>query len=99
MAKVRIQARSADVEESVEHKDELPRSHEFHHKHSKHAGALDILARVWKKEGFTGWYQVRIHPFSADLVRTDLFRVLGNGGPNYEGRSITSTTIYVKRAI
>ncbi|KAF8181277.1 mitochondrial carrier domain-containing protein [Pholiota molesta] len=57
MAKVRIQARSADVEESVEQKDELPRSHEYHHKHSKHAGALDILARVWKKEGFTGWYQ------------------------------------------
>ncbi|KAF9478847.1 mitochondrial carrier [Pholiota conissans] len=57
MAKVRIQARSADVEEALEHREELPKSHEFHHKHSKHVGALDILARVWRQQGFTGWYQ------------------------------------------
>ena len=58
MAKVRIQARSADIEDAAEHHDELPHTHEYHHKHSHHVGALDILARVWKKEGFTGWYQV-----------------------------------------
>ncbi|KDR70289.1 hypothetical protein GALMADRAFT_255195 [Galerina marginata CBS 339.88] len=57
MAKVRIQARSADAEESVAEKEGLPHSHEYHHKHSQHVGALDILARVWKREGFTGWYQ------------------------------------------
>ncbi|KAF8905071.1 mitochondrial carrier domain-containing protein [Gymnopilus junonius] len=57
MAKVRIQARSADVEEAEESHQELPQAHEYHHKHTKHVGALDILARVWKREGFVGWYQ------------------------------------------
>jgi hypothetical protein len=57
MAKVRIQARSADAEEAIEQNEESPHSHERHHKHGKHVGALDILARVWKREGFTGWYQ------------------------------------------
>ncbi|KAG5636656.1 hypothetical protein H0H81_007275 [Sphagnurus paluster] len=49
MAKVRIQARSADSEVEV-----LPHNG---HKHPKHAGAIQILARVLKKEGFMGWYQ------------------------------------------
>jgi len=59
MAKVRIQARSADLEDAAEKNEEVPHPHEYRHKHSKHIGALDILARVWKREGFTGWYQVR----------------------------------------
>ncbi|KAF8150701.1 mitochondrial carrier domain-containing protein [Crassisporium funariophilum] len=57
MAKVRIQARSADAEEAAEHKEKMPGQHTFHHQHTKHVGALDILARVWKREGFVGWYQ------------------------------------------
>ena len=60
MAKVRIQARSADAEDATEHHEELPHAHEYHHKHSKHVGALDILARVWKREGFVGWYQASL---------------------------------------
>lgn len=47
MAKVRIQARSEG-----EPQDSLSGT-----KSHKHAGALQILARVLKKEGFTGWYQ------------------------------------------
>jgi hypothetical protein len=50
MAKVRIQARSADSEDSTNNQSES-------HEHKKHTGALDILARVWKREGFVGWYQ------------------------------------------
>ncbi|KAJ3512954.1 hypothetical protein NLJ89_g3227 [Agrocybe chaxingu] len=57
MAKVRIQARSADAETAKELHEELPHPHEFHHKHGKHPGALDILIRVLRREGFTGWYQ------------------------------------------
>ena len=57
MAKVRIQARSADAEEARELNEPAPASHESHHKHGKHPGALEILSRVWKREGFTGWYQ------------------------------------------
>ncbi|KAG5647018.1 hypothetical protein DXG03_001743 [Asterophora parasitica] len=52
MAKVRIQARSADSDDG---QNVLPGTP--HHKTTKHVGALQILARVLKKEGFTGWYQ------------------------------------------
>ncbi|THU84187.1 mitochondrial carrier [Dendrothele bispora CBS 962.96] len=64
MAKVRIQARSADAEDAVEHHADAPKAHQYHHDHSRHPGAVDILKRVWKKEGFVGWYQLGIHePF------------------------------------
>ena len=56
MAKVRIQARSADSEDSVDSESKSKSS--YHRQHSRHVGALDILARVWKREGFVGWYQV-----------------------------------------
>ncbi|KAJ7592900.1 mitochondrial carrier domain-containing protein [Mycena floridula] len=55
MAKVRIQARSTDAEVS-EGEQVLP-GNLAHHKSKKHPGALEILAKVWKKEGFVGWYQ------------------------------------------
>lgn len=58
MAKVRIQARSADVDDAKEHHVPKPPHGHFHHDHSHHVGALDILARVWRKEGVVGWYQV-----------------------------------------
>lgn len=57
MAKVRIQARSADTEDAIEHHTALPKPHTFHHHKGRHVGALEILARVWRKEGFYGWYQ------------------------------------------
>ncbi|CCL99287.1 uncharacterized protein FIBRA_01303 [Fibroporia radiculosa] len=56
MAKVRIQARTADSDEV---KGDHPPSAKstYHHAHSKHVGALNILARVWRQQGFLGWYQ------------------------------------------
>lgn len=55
MAKVRIQARSADSDVGQE---TLP-SHTPHHTNkTRHAGALEILARVLRREGIVGWYQV-----------------------------------------
>jgi adenine nucleotide transporter 17 len=57
MAKVRIQARSADSEYADQH----PEPHTRHHdQQSKHPGAIQILARVWKNEGLVGWYRVRL---------------------------------------
>ncbi len=61
MAKVRIQARSADVDDAIAHHSSKPQPHHFHHDKTRHIGALDILARVWRKEGPLGWYQVRLH--------------------------------------
>ncbi|KAF8802485.1 adenine nucleotide transporter [Phlegmacium glaucopus] len=49
MAKVRIQARSADAEDLA--------NSPSRHQRSKHVGALDILARIWKRQGLVGWYQ------------------------------------------
>jgi adenine nucleotide transporter 17 len=57
MAKVRIQARSADSEDAGLHYEPHTRHHD---QQSKHPGAIRILARVWKNEGFVGWYRVRL---------------------------------------
>ncbi|KIK55152.1 hypothetical protein GYMLUDRAFT_176121 [Collybiopsis luxurians FD-317 M1] len=60
MAKVRIQARSADLDnEEPEHPTEKSAPHIPHHTNpkSRHPGALDVLAKVWKREGVIGWYQ------------------------------------------
>ncbi|TCD63204.1 ADP/ATP carrier protein [Steccherinum ochraceum] len=74
MAKVRIQARSADVEDAKEEHHAKPHAHEYHHTQYKHAGALDILARVWTKEGFVGWYQgMGAQIFKAVLSQALLF--------------------------
>lgn len=62
MAKIRIQARSADTEDAVETHHEKPKPLHPHHDHAaKHIGALTLLHRVFKKEGLLGWYQVRPH--------------------------------------
>jgi hypothetical protein len=58
MAKVRIQARNADVEEPSEHHEQLPLPGTHRHAKNKHVSAVAILQRVWKREGFLGWYQV-----------------------------------------
>ncbi|KAJ3869161.1 adenine nucleotide transporter [Lentinula novae-zelandiae] len=64
MAKVRIQARSADIHDD-DPKD-IPPPHAYHHSRSKHPGALDVLGKVFKREGFYGWYQKPpfIEPFA-----------------------------------
>ena len=59
MAKVRIQARSADIEDAQEEHIPLPKHNKPHHKTGHHVGALTVLARVWRRNGFLGWYQVR----------------------------------------
>ncbi|KAI0833626.1 adenine nucleotide transporter [Trametes gibbosa] len=57
MAKIRIQARSADVEEAQEEHIPLPQHNKPHHKSGHHVGALTVLSRVWRRQGFLGWYQ------------------------------------------
>ncbi|ETW83400.1 mitochondrial carrier protein [Heterobasidion irregulare TC 32-1] len=56
MAKVRIQTRTVDLE-TAEEEHVPPPPPGYHHKGTKHAGALDILIRVWRHHGFLGWYQ------------------------------------------
>jgi len=92
MAKVRIQARSADAEEALELNESAPASHGSHHKHGKHLGALEILFRVWKREGFTGWYQVS-RSFVNSCKRSINSFIQGMSC------SIAGITFHVKRAV
>jgi solute carrier family 25 (peroxisomal adenine nucleotide transporter), member 17 len=70
MAKVRIQARSANSVIAAEEHSSPPPSNAPHHKAAgHHDGALDILRRVLREEGPLGWYQVRSldHPHALKL--------------------------------
>ncbi|KAI0636049.1 mitochondrial carrier domain-containing protein [Trametes polyzona] len=73
MAKVRIQARSADIEEAQEEHIPLPQHNKPHHKFGHHhVGALTVLSRIWRRNGFLGWYQ----GMSAQLVKAVITQAL-----------------------
>ena len=58
MAKVRIQTRQKDAEEETED-GALPAPTNGNARRPRDEGAVDILARVLRTEGFSGWYKVR----------------------------------------
>jgi hypothetical protein len=91
MAKVRIQARSADSEDSTNNQYES-------HRHKKPTGALDILARVRKREGFVGWYQVIIVRDDGMVSFLTPFFV-GNASADHESGPFTGFTFHVERTI
>lgn len=91
MAKVRIQARSADIETDPEHSA----PHTFHHAKSKHPGALDVLSKVLKREGITGWYQVRYLCFFSFYIPLIFRHSLGHAGADNQSRAVSSFTLYV----
>ena len=96
MAKVRIQARSVDSEDSTNIQSQ-PKPHS-HHQRSKQIGALAILARVWKREGFVGWYQVIIIHDDSKAFFLNLFSI-GNASTNLESGPFTGFAFHVERAI
>lgn len=55
-AKVRVQARSSDEDETLPTTSEKSTTAPVK-KTPKYAGALDVLAKVYAEKGFTGWYQ------------------------------------------
>ena len=56
MAKVRIQTRKKDAEENDD--GTLPEPANTGRRRRQNEGAVDILARVLRTEGFMGWYKV-----------------------------------------
>ncbi|KIK92186.1 hypothetical protein PAXRUDRAFT_830202 [Paxillus rubicundulus Ve08.2h10] len=72
MAKVRIQARTSDV--SVKETEGLPGSSRraSHSAETRQAGALGLLTRVIRTEGFVGWYQ----GMSAQIIKAVLSQAL-----------------------
>jgi hypothetical protein len=97
MAKVRVQASGGsgkqDKQDAAE-KGLAPGKRE-----PKYKGAVDVLTRVLRREGFLGWYKVRM-----------LFRILlplctrsccdilyaGNGCPDHQGGSVSGLVVYVE---
>jgi hypothetical protein len=71
MAKVRIQARSADTDAS-ESKGLLGGRNGNIEPKAMHVGALGLLLRVLRKEGFVGWYQ----GMSAQIIKAVLSQAL-----------------------
>lgn len=57
MAKVRIQTRKKDAEEGGED-GTLPQPANGSAQRRQNEGAVEILARVLRSEGFLGWYKV-----------------------------------------
>ena len=74
MAKIRMQARSADTDDAIALQTPQPQPHQYHHESSKHVGALQILRRVQKAEGFVGWYQARVLLFEAEIILSFAFQ-------------------------
>ncbi|KDQ56972.1 hypothetical protein JAAARDRAFT_131413 [Jaapia argillacea MUCL 33604] len=72
MAKVRIQARGADLETAEEDHLDRPHHNKPHHLKDHHPGALDILGRVYRKQGIFGWYQ----GMSAQIVKAVISQAL-----------------------
>ena len=58
MAKVRIQTRQKGSEE--EENGALPAPANGNARRPRDEGAIDILSRVLRTEGFSGWYKVRL---------------------------------------
>lgn len=71
MAKVRIQTRQKGAEEEEEENGTLPApAANGSARRPRDEGAVDILARVLRTEGFLGWYKVRL-PAAASLALPD----------------------------
>ena len=68
MAKVRIQARTSEHDT---HESGLPHSSQPPAK-PKHTGAIGLLIRVLKTEGFVGWYQASFSCHASRSCRVDL---------------------------
>ncbi|CAL1717097.1 unnamed protein product [Somion occarium] len=100
MAKIRIQARSADEEEAIAEHVPIPKPHGYHHDKFKHVGALEILARVWRKQGPLGWYQVRYPPLDSSLYSSYIdIMDIGDECSNHKGRYFPSIIVLVERAV
>lgn len=96
MAKVRIQTRKKGVEGRED--GSLPEPANTGSRNWRNEGAVDILARVLRTEGFIGWYKVRT---STRFGSVQLVYVLfeGNGCPNPKGCALSGGVVHVQRAV
>ena len=88
MAKVRIQAGTTD--------GDLPSPASS--KKPKHDGAVTLLARVLREQGFLGWYQVYNYFFHAGFLGSDRV-IAGNGCTDHQSCLITSFAVCLEGPI
>jgi hypothetical protein len=96
MAKVRIQTRKKGGEENED--GTLPEPANTGKRHRKNEGAVDILARVLRKDGFLGWYKVW-SPAHFGHVQSVYGSFEGDGCPNPESCSLSRRAVHVQRAV
>ena len=101
MAKVRVQASGGSEQEDEQNAAEkglAPGKRE-----PKYKGALDVLTKVLKREGFLGWYQVRasfgikslLCNHSSCRVCSGIYYA-GNGCPDHQGSTLSGLVVYVE---
>ncbi len=95
MAKVRIQARSVDVDDASADGDKQSGDKQSRPK-GRQAGAVDILARVWQREGVIGWYQVCRVVCSTAMVLTCR---AGYASPDHKGGVVSGAAVSVEGAV
>ena len=96
MAKVRIQTRKKGAEENDD--GTLPEPANTGRRRRQNEGAVDILARVLRTEGFMGWYKVwaPVHFGCVQLVYA-LFE--GDECPNPKSCALSGGVVHVERAV
>ncbi len=96
MAKVRIQTRKKGGDESED--GTLPEPANTGNRNRKNEGAVDILSRVLRKEGFLGWYKVW-SPAQFGHVQVVYVSFEGYGCPNPESCSLSRRAVHVQRTV
>jgi len=92
MAKVRIQARAGGAEASEG--DCLPGDRS---KVKRQPGALGLLLRVLRKEGFSGWYQVSITALSL-LIQSNSYPS-GDVRTDHQSRTFSGVIVRIQGAV
>ena len=92
MAKVRIQTRKKGVEESED--GTLPGPANTGRRRRQNEGAVEILARVLRTEGFLGWYKV-CSPTYIGSVQVTYVLFEGHECPNPESSALSGRAVHV----
>src|SRR6266702_5387750 len=101
MAKVRIQTRQKGAEEEETENGTLPANGNGGVRRPRDEGAVDILSRVLRTEGFSGWYKVRFplpRTFTPHCLMLRYFYE-GHERSDFESRTLPGCAIHVQRAV
>lgn len=110
MAKVRVQARSTEAPEPLAKAAEEGQAPSFSEvvkgeepavikRAPKYTGAVDVLRKVYKENGFAGWYQVCLIPAIVNRNQPQIISTIGYGCTNHQSSLIPSPAFHVQGPI